>query len=128
MDVELGLWSGRRSTEDVLDFIEQHFGKIWRFECSRALGIVTTEENGELTGFAAYEANNRGLGVFGPTGVMKSIRGRGIGRDLLLQALAELHALGYERAIIPWTDALEFYRKSCGAEAAHQFVALVSAT
>jgi len=59
---------------------------------------------------------------------MKSIRGRGIGRDLLLQALAELHALGYERAIIPWTDALEFYRKSCGAEAAHQFVALVSAT
>jgi GNAT superfamily N-acetyltransferase len=115
---------GRRST--VLDFIEQHFGKIWRFECSRALGIVTSEENGELTGFAAYEANNRGLGVFGPTGVVKSMRGRGIGRDLLLQALAELHALGYERAIIPWTDALDFYRKSCGAEPAHQFVALTS--
>lgn len=126
--VQRAAGSGQKADERVLDFIEQHFGKIWRFECSRALGIVTSEEDGELTGFAAYEANNRGLGVFGPTGVVKSMRGRGIGRDLLLRALAELHALGYERAIIPWTDALDFYRKACGAEAAHQFVALVSAT
>ena len=117
-----------RGPEDprTLMFIEEHFGKIWRFESSRARGIVTTESGGAITGFAAYEANNRGLGVFGPTGVMKSMRGRGLGRELLLAALAELRALGYERAIIPWTDALEFYRKSCGAEPAHQFVALVS--
>lgn len=111
----------------VLDFIEQHFGKIWRFESSRALGIATREENGALTGFAACEANNRGLGFFGPTGVVKSMRGRGIGRELLLDALAALRDLGYERAIIPWTDALDFYRKSCGAEPAHEFVGLVSA-
>jgi GNAT superfamily N-acetyltransferase len=108
----------------VLTFIEQHFGKIWRFESSRALGIVISEDHDTITGFAAYEANNRGLGVFGPTGVMKSMRGRGIGRDLLLAALAELRSLGYERAIIPWTDALDFYRKSCGAEPAHEFVTL----
>ncbi|HJQ39235.1 MAG TPA: GNAT family N-acetyltransferase [Thermoanaerobaculia bacterium] len=110
----------------VFDFIEQTFGKIWRFESARASGIVTREENGEITGFAAYEANNRGLGTFGPTGVTPSMRGRGLGRELLLDALAALRELGYERAVIPWTDALEFYRKSCGAEPAHEFVALVS--
>jgi len=119
-----------RGTEEpnarVLSFIEQHFGRIWRFESSRARGIVISETNGEITGFAAYEANNRGLGVFGPTGVAKPLRGRGIGRELLLAALAELRALGYERAIIPWTDALAFYRKSCGAEPAHEFIALNS--
>jgi GNAT superfamily N-acetyltransferase len=115
----------RRSTGA---FIEQHFGKIWRFESSRALGIVIAEEGDTITGFAAYEANNRGLGVFGPTGVMKPMRGRGIGRDLLLAALAELRNLGYQRAIIPWTDAIDFYRKSCGAEPAHEFVALTSET
>lgn len=112
----------------VLDFIEQNFGRIWRFESSRATGIVTTEDHGAITGFAAYEANNRGLGTFGPTGVAKSLRGRGIGRELLLAALAELRALGYERAVIPWTDALEFYRKSCGAEPTHEFVTLTAAT
>ena len=116
----------KESSERVLDFIEREFGRIWRFECSRAQGIVTTEHHGEITGFAAYEANNRGLGSFGPTGVAKGMRGRGIGRALLLASLAELRRLGYERAVIPWTDAIDFYRKSCGAQPAHQFVALVS--
>jgi GNAT superfamily N-acetyltransferase len=113
--------------EEVLDFIEREFGRIWRFESSRARGIVVKREDGAITGFAAYEANNRGLGVFGPTGVPKSMRGRGIGRDVLLGALDQLRKLGYGRAIIPWTDALEFYRKSCGAERAHEFVGLDSA-
>jgi GNAT superfamily N-acetyltransferase len=115
-----------RGPEDprTLQFIEQNFGKIWRFESSRAAGIVTREENGEITGFAAYEANNRAHGTFGPTGVAKSMRGRGVGRELLLDALAALRDLGYERAVIPWTDAIEFYRKSCGAEVAHEFAIL----
>jgi GNAT superfamily N-acetyltransferase len=117
-----------RGTEEprnrVLAFIEHHFGKIWRFESSRAMGIVTREENGDITGFAAYEANNRGLGTFGPTGVAKPMRGRGIGGELLMDALAGLRELGYDKAIIPWTDAIEFYRKSSLAEVAHEFVIL----
>lgn len=116
----------RRALRDdprVPAFIEREFGRIWRFEAARAEAIFITEDAGEITGFAAIEANNRGLGTFGPTGVAKALRGRGLGRELLLAALAELHRLGYERAVIPWTDALEFYRKSCGAEPAHRFVA-----
>ena len=111
----------------VLAFIERGFGRIWRFEAAKAFErdeptLFITEQDGEVTGFAAHDANNRGLGFFGPTGVAKSLRGRGLGCALLLASLADLHRLGYLRAVIPWTDALDFYRKCSGAEAAHRFV------
>ena len=32
--------------------------------------------------------------------------------------------LGYSRAIIPWTDAINYYRKGCGARVEQQFVIL----
>ena len=106
----------------TLAFIEQHFGRIWRFEAARARTCLWIEN----TGFAAVEANNRGLGTFGPTGVAEALRGRGFGRVLLLAALAELRAMGFRRAVIPWTDALAFYEKSCGAQPAHRFVTYTS--
>lgn len=112
----------------VLAFIEEHFGRIWRFEASKAFDptdptLFIGEEGTRITGFAAHDVNNHGLGFFGPTGVARSMRGRGLGCALLLASLADLHRLGYRRAVIPWTDALEFYRKCSGAEAAHRFIA-----
>jgi GNAT superfamily N-acetyltransferase len=111
--------------ERVLDFIERTFGRVWRFEASNAgehLFFLESEEG--IAGFAAIEANNRGLGFFGPAGVAPSLRGRGLGRLLLLAALAGLRELGHERAVIPWTDAIAFYEKSCGARVTHTFVAM----
>ena len=108
----------------VLAFIAREFSPIWRFEAERGATIFYAEERGEIAGFATHEANNRGLGWFGPTGVAKRFRGRGFGRDLLLASLADLRRLGYHRAVIPWTDAVEFYRKSCGARIAQRFVIL----
>lgn len=122
----------KRTTRDeadrVLDFIEREFGRIWRFEAAKAFAreqppLFHTEDAGEITGFAAHDVNNRGLGFFGPTGVAQSQRGRGLGRSLLLASLADLRELGYAKAVIPWTDALAFYEKSCGAKPAHRFVA-----
>lgn len=115
--------------ERVLAFIGSHFGRIWRFEAARAFDndpptMFVVEVDGTIAGFSAHEANNRGLASFGPTGVAESHRGRGLGRELLLASLADLRRLGYTRATIPWTDAIEFYRKSCGAEPAHRFVIL----
>jgi GNAT superfamily N-acetyltransferase len=127
--------SGGRATalqqDRVLSFIEHEFGRIWRFEASKAFDreeptLFIEEHDGEIAGFAAHDVNNRGLGFFGPTGVKKSLRGKGIGCRLLLASLADLHRLGYEKAIIPWTDALAFYAKCCGAEPAHHFIALHS--
>ena len=113
----------------VLGFIENEFGRIWRFEASHAFEndpatLVYVEVDGEIAGFAAHEANNRGLGFFGPTGVARAHRGRGLGARLLHASLADLHRLGYERVIIPWTDAIDFYRKTCGAVVGDHFVTL----
>ncbi len=129
----------RRPTHEesprVLAFIETNFGRIWRFEAAKAFDtaipqMFITEENDtitgfdrRITGFAVHDVNNRGLGFFGPTGVAKELRGRGIGCRLLHASLADLHRLGYPRAVIPWTDAFDFYRKCSGAEPAHRFIA-----
>ncbi len=127
---ELGAIRATQQTRDrVLNFIEKEFGRIWRFEASRAFEnepatMFYAEVDGEIAGFAAHEANNRGLGFFGPTGVARAHRGRGLGAQLLHASLIDLHRLGYERAIIPWTDAIDFYRKACGATVADHFVTL----
>jgi GNAT superfamily N-acetyltransferase len=115
-------------SDGVLEFVEREFGQIWRFEASKAFEsevpqAVISEERGAITGFAVHDVNNRGLGFFGPTGVAKSLRGRGFGCALLLASLADMRRLGFSRAVIPWTDALEFYRKCSGAEPAHRFAA-----
>lgn len=133
--VELGVGSGESgvgvsrvstaSRDRVLAFIEKEFGRIWRFEAAKGgENLFCAEANGEIVGFSAHDANNRGLGFFGPTGVARAQRGRGIGAALLRASLADLRRLGYERAVIPWTDAIDFYRKACGAEAAAHFVTL----
>lgn len=113
--------------EALLAFVESTFGSIWRFEVSRALEatpptVFVAMRGNEIAGFSAHEANNRGLGTFGPTGVHPSARGRGIGRRLLLESLRDLRELGYESAIIPWTDSIEFYERSCGAVVEETYV------
>ena len=121
----------QRATHDdrtrVLRFIEHDFGAIWRFEADHAFEseqptIFYAEEKGKVVGFAAHEANNRGLGWFGPTGVRSTLRGKGIGSRLLRASLADLGRMGYERAVIPWTDALEFYQRACGARVTERFL------
>ena len=117
--------------ERVLRFIEHDFGAIWRFEASHAFEatdptIFYAEENGEVVGFAAHDVNNRGLGWFGPTGVRRALRGKGIGSRLLLASLGDLRQMGYERVVIPWTDAVEFYRRACGAQVTDRFTVLRS--
>jgi len=114
-----------QTRDRLLSFIEKEFGRIWRFEASNAGdNLFYVEVDGKIAGFAAHDANNRGLGFFGPTGVARAHRGRGLGAALLRASLADLRRLGYERAIIPWTDALDFYRKACGAIVEARFVTL----
>jgi GNAT superfamily N-acetyltransferase len=110
--------------EATRHFIEKTFGPIWRFEAAKGSTIFAMEDEGEIAGFSTHDANNKGLGFFGPTGIAESHRGRGLGRHLLLASLADLRRLGYDRVVIPWTDAIEFYRKTCGARIEHRFVIL----
>ena len=134
LDVPEGVFRASQAGRDgILTFIENEFGRIWRFEAARAfendpptmfLTTIDGEAGGEIAGFAAHDANNRGLGFFGPTGVARAQRGRGLGARLLHASLADLRRLGHDRAVIPWTDAVDFYRKACGASVAHRFVTL----
>jgi GNAT superfamily N-acetyltransferase len=107
--------------ERVLAFVKREFGAIWHFEAGRTEALHYVEHDGEIAGFAAHDANNKGLGFFGPTGVAKHLRGRGYGRQVLMASLADMRKGGYEKAIIPWTDAIDFYAKACGATVEHRF-------
>jgi ribosomal protein S18 acetylase RimI-like enzyme len=113
--------AGGATRDRVLAFIKREFGNIWHFEASRTEALHYIEHEGEIAGFAAHSANNKGLGFFGPTGVARHLRGRGYGRQLLLASLADMRAKGYEHAIIAWTDALDFYAKACGATIHERF-------
>jgi len=113
--------------ERILDFIGSEFGKIWRFESQRAFLndsptiFFAEDQRGEVCGFSAHEANNRGLGWYGPAGVRQSQRRSGLGRDLLLASLHDLRERGHSSAIIPWAAALGFYEKVSGAKPLHRF-------
>jgi GNAT superfamily N-acetyltransferase len=66
-----------------------------------------------LVGFACYEATCRNF--FGPELVHPALRGRGIGKALVLAALHAMRAEGYGYAIIGWASSADFYRKAVGA-------------
>jgi GNAT superfamily N-acetyltransferase len=106
---------------EILDFIAEHFGALWAYEASRAFAndpptiFIARAETGRIAGFAAHEANNRGLAFFGPMGTDPATRGHGIGRALLLASLADLRARGASRAVISWAANLPFYERACGA-------------
>lgn len=67
----------------------------------------------ELLGFACYDGVCRNF--FGPTAVIDGVRGRGIGRALLLAALHAQRAQGYAYAIIGGVGPIEYYAKTVGA-------------
>lgn len=115
------------SRDRILEFIGSEFGKIWRFESERAFEnepatiFYAVDARGDVCAFSAHEANNRGLGWYGPAGVRQSQRRSGLGRELLIASLRDLRELGHTRAIIPWAAALSFYEKVSGARPLHRF-------
>ena len=69
--------------------------------------------DGEVAGFCAYECTRRDY--LGPMGVEENLRGRGVGRALLLASLWSMSEMGYAYAIIGGVGPVEFYQKACGA-------------
>ena len=68
---------------------------------------------GRVVGFACYDVTARNF--FGPEGVDASLRGKGIGRALLLSALHAQRSAGYAYAIIGGVGPAAFYGKCVGA-------------
>jgi len=102
----------------VREFVTENFKRAWADEISGGLvrqpvTVFVALRDGRLVGFAAYECTRRNF--FGPTGVVESERGRGVGRALLLAALGGLRELGYAYAVIGGVGPAEFYERAVGA-------------
>ena len=106
----------------AFDFIKAAFGDGWAYEACSAIShqpsglfvaLEKTDAGKRIVGFSAYNAT--ALDFFGPTGVLPEMRGKGVGKALLLRALEAMRDEGYGYAIIGGVGPQEFYRKCCGA-------------
>jgi len=99
-------------------FIEENFSIAWADEISigfanKPVSVYIATRAGRVIGFAGYECTRKTF--FGPTGVVESERGRGIGKALLVASLWGLRELGYVYGIIGGVGPMEFYREAVGA-------------
>ena len=102
----------------VRRFVAENFAPSWADEISvgfarQPISVYIATIDRELAGFAAYECTRRAF--FGPTGVLQSARGKGIGKALLLACLWSLREMGYVYAIIGAAGPVRFYQKTVGA-------------
>lgn len=102
----------------ILDWIIAQFSAGWASETSVALSSLpitcwVAVKDSELLGFACHDATAKGF--FGPTGVLESARGQGIGEALLIATLKGMREAGYAYAVIGDPGPVEFYRKRLDA-------------
>jgi len=102
----------------VCEFIRNNFSVAWGDEVSVGFAnkpvtvfIATREQR--VVGFAGYECTQKAF--FGPTGVVKAERCRGIGKALLIESLWGLRELGYVYGIIGAAGPVEFYQQTVSA-------------
>lgn len=102
----------------VTSWVTKHFTARWASECEAAfarnpISCYIATSDGEILGFGCYDATARGF--FGPTGVSKAARGRGIGTAILHACLAAMREIGYAYAIIGGAGPAAFYERTVGA-------------
>jgi predicted N-acetyltransferase YhbS len=108
----------------VRRFVGANFSANWADEISvgfarQPVSVFVATKQRELTkereliGFAAYECTRRGF--FGPMGVTENAKNNGVGKALLLAALAALKEMGYVYAVIGAAGPVRFYQKTVGA-------------
>lgn len=102
----------------VGEFVEKQFNTSWADEITvgysnKPVSVFIAIQEGEVIGFGAYECTRRAF--FGPTGVLESLRGKGVGKALLLACLWGLKEMGYAYGIIGGAGPTEFYTAAAGA-------------
>lgn len=102
----------------VVEWVKKRFDEGWASEAEvcfsyQPVSCYIAIYKGEIIGFAAYDAAYRNF--FGPTGVDKAYRGKGIGKILLMRCLISMKELGYAYAIIGGVGPARFYEKAVNA-------------
>ncbi|MFC2124097.1 GNAT family N-acetyltransferase [Bacteroidota bacterium] len=103
----------------ILDFISKEWA-LWSNEIEMAFkddppSIHIALLDGEIKAFSAHNANNKGMGWFGPMGTHPDMRGKGIGAILLKRCLKDMKEQGLRHSIIPWVDPICFYAHHANA-------------
>ncbi|MFU0800406.1 MAG: GNAT family N-acetyltransferase [Xylanivirga thermophila] len=119
---EQGIYIKRALAPDkfkVVEYVRETFGDGWASECDVAfsnspISCFIAVQDKKVIGFACYDATCKDF--FGPTGIDENVRGKGIGKALLLACLHAMYEQGYAYAIIGGTGgAIPFYQKVAGA-------------
>ena len=102
----------------VVNWVRQTAGQSATDECRvcfsrQPVSCFVAAQDNRLLGYACYDAIAPNF--FGPTAVLESRRGLGIGRALLLRCLWAQRSQGYAYAIIGGVGPAEFYEKCVGA-------------
>ena len=100
----------------ITSWVKDTFGQGWADECTAGIlvgGCWIAVKDQQVIGFACYDATLPDF--FGPTGVLEEMRGRGIGRALLIRCLLSMKEKGYAYAIIGSAGPMDFYKKAVGA-------------
>lgn len=102
----------------VVDWVKEHSGPSAAGECDvcfahTPVSCYLATRSAEILGYACYDATAPDF--FGPTRVLDSEQGKGIGKALLLRCLHALRAEGYAYAIIGGVGPVAFYEKCVGA-------------
>jgi N-acetylglutamate synthase-like GNAT family acetyltransferase len=105
----------------LVQFVKIHFSKQWAqtikegFSLEEPTIYIAFGPEEEIVGFAAYDVFQNKKCYFGPMGVAKNNRIKGIGFSLLHHCLKDMKDIGYEYAIIGGAGPIEFYEKVCNA-------------
>lgn len=113
--------------ESTKDYIKSNHMGMWPREFQLSIKnkpfttFIAKDGSGEVIGFASHSIGFPGS--FGPTGVKKSVRGKGIGSILLKWCVWDLKQQGLKQMIIRWVvgDTMKFYCKSLGARIDHVY-------
>jgi GNAT superfamily N-acetyltransferase len=102
----------------VVSWVNEHFGVYWANEVDAAFSKLPVhcyiaQRQNEILGFACFETTAKNF--FGPTGTLENMRGRGIGKVLLVKSLEAMKEIGYTYAIIGGVGPAEFYKNILNA-------------
>jgi GNAT superfamily N-acetyltransferase len=108
--------------DSLTAFVKKEFGLgAWPAETSLSYPMnpiptfIAKDNNGKIMGWASHSIDFPG--TFGPTGVLKSLRGKGVGGELLKWCMYDMKHQGVKECVIRWVvgDTVKFYSKTLGA-------------
>lgn len=116
----------KKTDRDALDaFFAKSFPDRWRYEVMGYVdgggdpgNVIALMDGDGVAGFCKINISDSrdnetlygvNRGSLGPIGISEDVRGRGLGRSLLLASLKELKRRGARNVLIDWTILKDFY-------------------